>query len=75
MPEFDVPIVRVETAEAYNKHLDGERGWGPKAPCPDTQAKTVKVNASSMGEAARVAEKHNPGWVAHRSIIMKDTHA
>jgi hypothetical protein len=44
-------------------------------PRPDIQPKLVKIVAGSLREAVTLAEKFNPGWIAHPSNIMKARNA
>ncbi len=75
MPVFDVPIIPAAVADAFNGYLDGEFGLGPKVACPERRSKIVRVAASSMDDAAMLAEKSNPNWVALRRQILKSRHA
>ena len=71
MPVFDVPIIRIEVAQAIDRYLDGES----KIARPNVQPKIVQIRATSMREAVNLALKANPGWAAHPSNIMKARNA
>jgi hypothetical protein len=75
MAIFDFPIVPDDLADAYNAHIDGLLGLGPKVPCPERRSKIVKIVASSMREAALLAERTHPNCVALSRQIVKSRNA